>query len=148
MLSNRILATSCRTLALAAVLTVGLGSCASIVKGKTEKVDFRSIPVGANVSVTDEDGTIVLQAVTPCSGELRRGTGYFSSATYDVVFEKDGFDSHHVELSGRVNGWYIGGNLVFGGLIGWFILDPITGGMYTLAKDPVEVELTATAPGT
>ena len=33
------------------------------------------------------------------------------------------------------DGWYIGGNILVGGLIGWFIVDPLTGAMYTLPKE-------------
>lgn len=141
-------ATSLRTLALAAVFTLGLGSCATLVKGKTEKVEFRSNPAGASVRVTDSDGNIAMQGVTPCSAELRRGTGYFKKARYTVLFELDGYTSHERALSGGVNGWFVFGNLIFGGLIGWFIVDPLTGAMYTMAKDPVELELTAAVPGT
>jgi len=31
-----------------------------------------------------------------------------------------------------LDGWYIAGNLLFGGLIGYFIVDPATGAMWTL----------------
>lgn len=36
-------------------------------------------------------------------------------------------------LKTSVNGWYIGGNFVFGGLIGWLIVDPLNDGMYTIS---------------
>lgn len=35
-------------------------------------------------------------------------------------------------IKASANGWYIGGNIVFGGLIGWLAVDPFNGGMYTL----------------
>jgi len=37
-----------------------------------------------------------------------------------------------------LNGWYIG-NLLFGGLIGLLIVDPLTGAMWTL--DPKDINL-------
>jgi hypothetical protein len=52
-----------------------------------------------------------------------------------------GYDSHTAAIRRGVDGWYIGGNLVFGGLIGWLIVDPLTGAMWTLQKD-VNVTLT------
>lgn len=146
MRSNRYQSTSQRVLALATVLAMGLGSCATIVKGKTEKVDFHSTPAGATVTVNDSDGKQMMQGVTPCSFELKRGAGWFKKATYGVLFELEGYNSHQVDLFGRVNGWFIGGNLVFGGIIGWLIVDPATGAMWTMAKKPVEVELTAATP--
>jgi hypothetical protein len=55
-----------------------------------------------------------------------------------LTLEKEGYDKEEVNIEGDANAWYIAGNLVFGGLIGWLIVDPATGAM--LAKpvnDPV-----------
>jgi len=41
-----------------------------------------------------------------------------------------------------VGGWYIAGNILVGGLIGWFIVDPITGAMWNLEPENVEMALT------
>jgi hypothetical protein len=41
------------------------------------------------------------------------------------------------------NGWYIAGNPIFGGLIGWFIVDPFNGKMYALEPEKIETALTA-----
>ena len=40
---------------------------------------------------------------------------------------------HLVQIQGKLDGWYFG-NLLFGGLIGMVIVDPITGAMYRLEK--------------
>ncbi|MDP2932712.1 MAG: hypothetical protein Q8N81_01105, partial [bacterium] len=34
-------------------------------------------------------------------------------------------------------GWYGGGNIIIGGLIGWVIVDPLTGGMYKIEDTSV-----------
>ena len=39
-----------------------------------------------------------------------------------------------------VSGWYAGGNLFFGGLIGYLIVDPMTGAMWTLKDLHVNLE--------
>jgi len=39
------------------------------------------------------------------------------------------------------NGWYIAGNLVFGGLIGWFIVDPFGGKMYSISQKEINATL-------
>ncbi len=45
-------------------------------------------------------------------------------------------------LSSNLNaGWYLLGNLFIGGLIGWLIVDPATGAMYTLSSDTVNAQL-------
>ena len=38
----------------------------------------------------------------------------------------------------------LAGNFFFGGLIGWFIVDPLNGNMYTLSPDAVAASLNAT----
>ncbi len=40
----------------------------------------------------------------------------------------------------KVDGWYWG-NIVFGGLIGWLIVDPATGAMYKLETEFVNETL-------
>jgi len=52
-------------------------------------------------------------------------------------------------LEGTPGGWYIGGNLLFGGGMGWLIVDPSTGAMWTLEPADMSVTLkktTALAP--
>jgi len=46
-------------------------------------------------------------------------------------------------LKGSVNGWYVAGNLFFGGLIGWLIIDPFNGGIYTLRPEKIDATLSA-----
>jgi hypothetical protein len=47
-------------------------------------------------------------------------------------------------LQGRTGGWYLGGNLLFGGSIGYLIVDPVTGAMWTLAPEDINVTLKKT----
>ena len=49
--------------------------------------------------------------------------------------------SHRPQLKATANGWYIAGNFVFGGLIGWFIVDPLTGKMYNLSPKEINATL-------
>lgn len=51
---------------------------------------------------------------------------------YQVTLSKDGYSAVTLPIKASANGWYIGGNIVFGGLIGWLAVDPFNGGMYTL----------------
>ncbi|WP_342358093.1 hypothetical protein [Arsenophonus nasoniae] len=37
----------------------------------------------------------------------------------------------------------IAGNLFFGGLIGWLIVDPFNGGIYTLRPEKIDATLSA-----
>jgi hypothetical protein len=55
-----------------------------------------------------------------------------------------GYKTHTVTLESNVSGWYVG-NILFGGLIGMLIVDPITGAMYTLSPQNVDGALEKTA---
>lgn len=116
-------------------------SCASIIKGGSQKVFVTSSPVEANVKVKDQNGNNVITAVSPATLTLQKGDGYFSSASYSVEISKSGYQTQYVTLTGSMNGWYLLGNLVVGGLIGWLIIDPISGGMWTMSPETVNLSL-------
>lgn len=116
-------------------------SCASIIHGSTQQVSIQSRPDAAKITVVDKNGQAIGGGTTPATMTLKRGAGFFSGAKYIVRIEKDGYAAREVPVVGRVSGWYIGGNFLFGGLIGWLIVDPATGGMWTLSPEEVRAEL-------
>jgi len=130
------------TIAFALILT--LTACATIMGDKTQIIGLRSEPSGAHVTITDETGTNIFAGATPTSITLAKSDGsYFGGKAYNVIISKSGYKPITVLLSTHANGWYIGGNLVFGGLIGWLIVDPFTGAMYTIKPDAVNAQLKA-----
>ncbi len=131
-----------------ALVFVGLVAtgCASIIKGSDQKVSFKSEPSEAKVVIIDvREGREVRVGSTPFTTSLKRGAGYFKKARYNVTFEKSGYQTEAVTLEGAPGGWYIGGNLLFGGHIGWLIVDPATGAMWTL--EPADVTVTLKKQG-
>ena len=128
----------------AVALVAFTASCASIINGGTQQVSIQSRPDAAKITVFDKSGQAIGGGTTPATMSLKRGAGFFSAAKYRVRFEKDGYAPREVPVVGKVSGWYIGGNFLFGGLgglIGWLIVDPATGGMWTLTPDDVRAEL-------
>jgi hypothetical protein len=124
--------------------------CATIVKGiggqgvDSQGVTFQSEPPDAKLTVTNlRSGTKVTEAKTPHQVTLERSAGYFKYGKYQAVFEKEGYDKKEVNIEGDAGAWYIAGNLVLGGLIGWFIVDPLTGAMWTINPEKVNALLTA-----
>jgi len=108
-------------------------ACATIMKGGDQKLSFMSDPVGASLSIYNTDGMMVSGGKTPITLPLAKGDGYFKAAKYRVVFEAPGYEPKEVWISGSLEGgWYLAGNLVVGGWIGWLIVDPITGAMWNL----------------
>lgn len=127
----------------ALLLALGLTGCASIINGRTQQVTFGSTPDNAVLTIIDRAGNVVHSGVTPATVSLMRGYGYFKPGHYTVRFEKPGYSPREVSLAGQVSGWYLG-NLIIGGMVlGMLIVDPITGGMFTLAPDKVDAALDA-----
>jgi len=108
--------------------------CATIVSKSTYPVMLNSNPSGASVTIKNKSGVAVQNVTTPATVMLKAGDGFFSKANYTLEFEKDGYSPYTTMLTASMDGWYIG-NLVFGGLIGFLIVDPATGAMWKL--DPI-----------
>ncbi len=115
-------------------------SCATIVSDSSYPVEINSQPAEAIVTVKDEDGNVVHTGTTPTTVTLRAGAGYFRGQNYSVSFEKPGYAKHTTSVTRSIDGWYLGGNLIVGGLLGWLIIDPITGAMWKLEHVNVRLE--------
>jgi hypothetical protein len=120
---------------LALLSAVALG-CASIVSKTQRQITINSSPDQADVTITDERGLKLLQGKTPTTVTLKTGGGYFKGKEYTVRIYKEGYGEQTVTISKKLNAWYLG-NIIFGGLIGVLIVDPLTGAMWTL--DPQEI---------
>lgn len=124
------------------ILPLVLMGCATIVGDKTQLMPISSTPSTASIKITDEAGKVVFIGKTPTSVTLQKSTGkYWGKKSYTVTISKDGFETQTISLTEHANGWYLGGNFIFGGLIGWFIVDPFNGAMYTLTPGKLNVTL-------
>jgi hypothetical protein len=108
-----------------------LAGCASIISESNWPVAIKSTPDGANFTVTNQNGDKVHSGTTPSSVMLAGGAGYFDGEKYTITFKKDGYQDTIATLDTSVNGWYWG-NLLFGGILGFLVIDPATGAMYRL----------------
>jgi hypothetical protein len=117
-------------------------SCASIVSKSIYPVTIDSEPRGANVVIYNRRGVEIFKGGTPALVKLKPGAGFFQRAIYDIEISKDGYSTKKVEVTATLNGWYFG-NLLFGGVIGFLIVDPATGAMYRLNDTAVYETLTA-----
>lgn len=128
----------------AATSLLALAGCATIVGDTDETITLKSSPSGANISITDEKGSETFTGSTPTTVQLEKADGsYFGGKTYTVEIHKPGFQSRTLTIDSRLNGWYLGGNLLFGGWIGWLVVDPMTGAMYNLSPNEINAELKA-----
>jgi hypothetical protein len=121
-----------------------LSGCATIIGQPTQTVPIDSDPGAATVLITNEKGLQVHKATTPTSVTLQKSDGsYWGGMDYSVEISLEGYETQVIPIKASPNGWYLGGNLIFGGLIGWFIVDPLNGDMYTLSPGSIKGSLAA-----
>ena len=113
------------------VITIMLLGCASILSESQYPVTFDSNPSGAHLKIVNRAGDTVYEGTSPTTITLEASSGFFRGERYKVVASVNGGSSTST-LTPTLDGWYIGGNILFGGLIGWLIVDPATGAMYKL----------------
>lgn len=109
--------------------------CASIMSESIYPVIIKSFPEGASFTIIKQNGEKIHQGTTPASISLKSSRGYFSPASYVVKLQKQGFAEQTIYIKAELDGWYIG-NLFFGDLLGFLIIDPITGAMWKLPTTP------------
>lgn len=123
------------TVFLLCCLLLGTVSCASILGRSEYPVKVTSEPDQADITIVDQTGAVFFTGKTPTTVTLKTKAGYFKGRDYTVTFTKSGYAKHTAEIRRGTSKWYIFGNLVFGGLVGWLIVDPATGAMWTLQED-------------
>lgn len=126
---------------LVTIAAVSLASCATIISGSKQTFMLNTKPEDATVTVVNKKGDTVFNGQTPAQVRLKSGAGYFTPAKYDITFTKPGFESQTIPVQFRINGWYFG-NIVIGGAIGMLVVDPLTGGMWTLNENGKNIHRT------
>lgn len=116
------------------VMLLALTGCASIVGKNIYPLTINSYPSEATIVVTDEAGRQMYRGRTPTTVTLASGEAYFHAKRYTITFSREGYQDQVAEVRATLSGWYFG-NIVFGGLIGLLIVDPITGNMWKLPTD-------------
>lgn len=124
-----------------------LSGCASIVSKGTYPISVNSTPSGAKITVKDKKGSDVFTGNTPANFKLKAGAGFFAKASYSVTFEMEGYESKTVPVNFSMDGWYVG-NILFGGLIGFLIIDPASGAMWKLDTEFLNETLSGVSTGT
>ena len=115
---------------------LSLVSCATIMGEKTQLMALKSTPCEAVIKITDEEGTEIFIGKTPTTVTLEKADGsYFGGKAYTVIISKEGYETQTIPVVAKANEWYFAGNYICGGPIGWLIIDPFNGSMYTLKPE-------------
>ncbi len=111
-------------------------SCASILSKSEYPITVSSNPEHVKFDIERiPDGMKIFKGETPTTVVLNASKGYFQKAQYRVNFyDNKGVLIKSVPLEANLDPWYVG-NIVFGGLIGLLVVDPLTGAMWKLPEE-------------
>jgi len=112
-----------------------LGSCATIVSQSEYPIELKTVQDVSSVVITDRtNNTVFFGDELPSSVILKAKKGPY-------LIKAKGNDNQLKEYMIYRNGdnWYFG-NLVLGGVLGMLIVDPITGAMWSLEPNNVQID--------
>lgn len=118
-----------------------LVGCGSIINGSTQSMSVQVTPSTASISLLSSNGSLIAKSQGTLFYSLKRSNGFFDGADYNLKVNAKGYNTQVIPLISSPNGWYLAGNILLGGFIGWLIVDPATGGMWTIsAKNGQDIE--------
>ena len=116
------------------LLSFLLSSCASIMHGPMQTIDFSSQPVGVHIEIDGKDYGETPKSVTLPRKGRQKGEKSDKKA-YEVKLSLDGYHTYELKIKRQVDGFFFG-NILFGGIIG-IIVDASNGSMYSLTPKQV-----------
>jgi hypothetical protein len=114
----------------AALLSVALGGCATVINGTSQDYEMASKPEGAKVTLSNGQS-----CTAPCKISLKRRNDL--TATVELA----GYKTEKVYIQSRTGGAGVG-NILLGGVIGAGV-DASNGSMNSLYPNPLNVKLAA-----
>lgn len=118
---------------LACLCVFFVSSCATIMNDNFQMVPIQANVEDADIEVSNSQGFVVYKGTAPTTIILKTSQkGYFSPETYMIKASKEGYATSFTKVDYHVSNWYWFGNILVGGLVGWFFVDPLTGDMYYL----------------
>jgi len=115
------------------VLAIGLSACATVLNTTTQEIEINTTPANAKITIDGKKfGT------TPQTVNIERGSNHV------VKLELDGHDLYETQLTRKIAFWFWGN--ILNGLIPGMLTDMITGAMYNLFPEIINVELQQAKP--
>lgn len=114
--------------------------CSSIINGTTQPLSVEASPNTATIKLLTSKGVLIKEQPGTLYYDLKRGDGFFSGADYNLEVALNGYTTQVLPLRSSLSGWYIG-NILFGGIPGVLVVDPLTGGMWKIStKDGRDID--------
>lgn len=110
-------------------------SCAAIIHGSKQHVEFASRPTGARLYIDGKDMGTTPQSLT-LSRRGNRERDADGKKSFAIKLELEGYKPYETTLERKLDGW-IFGNLLFGGVVG-IVIDIASGAMYRLTPKRID----------
>ena len=124
------------------LLTLILSSCSTIMRDNIQSIPIKANVEDVDIKITNKNGDTVFKGKTPTVVSLKTSqNGYFSPEKYNITATKVGYEGNLQTIDSHVSNWYIFGNIGFWGLLGYLVVDPISGDMYYLDEE-VNIHMT------
>ena len=122
------------SLVLIGISTLMLTGCASVFSVSEYPVHIDSVPSDMEIVVTDRNGDIEYRGQTPAIVGLDARGGYFVRETFTVELYDAGKVVGRTQIKGGIDLWYFVNffSRPWTTLVGFFVIDPITGAMWSL----------------
>ena len=117
-----------RFAALAALASVGLSGCATVINGNNQDYKIKTDPAGAKVTFNNG-----LSCIAPCKIELKRRKDFRADVTLD------GYKPAYVLIQSQFGGAVVG-NVLLGGIVGG-VVDSANGSTNHLTPAPLSLKL-------
>ena len=130
------------TIILFILISLSLSSCATIFSKNKYPIEINSEPLGADIVVKKQNGTILFQGITPAKPLLPAGDD-LGKAQYTVIASMPGYKNITTYIDYKVDGiYYVNLALpIFGWFIGMPFVDPASGAMWKPKKDTINITL-------
>ena len=120
-----------------------LSGCATLFAPSKWPLKIDTKPEGAWVKVINRNGDVKFEGTTPATVFLPAGRFYFKKETYTVKLVMAGAEDKSIPVGSVINTYYWL-NFLWGGLIGFVLIDPASGAMYQLDRESIEVKYNMT----
>jgi hypothetical protein len=117
-----------------------IGGCATVVDEPDQNIAIMSTPAEATFVISNQWGEEVHRGMTPSIVNLAKSSGYFEGNNYTIEISKAGYVPERVRIASDPSLTYYVGNIATF-LVGWFIVDPLTGAMWELNPNMLDIAL-------
>ena len=114
-------------------IIIGFSACSTVMNTTTQEVEIKTSPANAKILI---DGRKF--GTTPQTVNIERNRDHV------IKLSLDGYDLYETQMTGKISAWFWFN--VLNGIIPGMLVDMITGSMYSLYPETINVELQQAKP--